>query len=80
MCLKGEKRHGAGVLTLKDLEACGCARVWDFGEIEAKIGALEEIWSSNHLVFFFFIFLSFLMSFMAIHSPCICAFILNMSS
>ena len=62
------------------LQACGCARVWDFGEIEAKIGALEEIWSFNYLVFFPFIFLSFLMSFMAILSLCICAFILTMSS
>ena len=69
-----------GVLTFEDCKAFGCARVCDFGEIEAKIGALEEIWSSNHLVFFFFIFLSFLMSFMAIHSPCICAFTLTMSS
>ena len=75
-----ETKMAKGVLTFGDLQACGCARVWDFEEIEAKIGALEEIWSFNNLVFFFFIFLSFLMSFMAIHSPCICAFILTMSS
>ena len=79
-CLKGRKQEGQRVLTFEDLEACGCARVWDFEEIEAKIGALEEIWSFNYLVFFLFIFLSFLMSFMAILSLCICAFTLTMSS
>ena len=30
-------------MTFEDLEACGCARVCDFEENEAKIGALEEI-------------------------------------
>ena len=80
-CLKARKRKGQRVLIFEDLEACGCARVWDFEEIETKIEALEEIWSSNHLVFFLFIFLSFLMSFMAILSLCIiCAFTLTMSS
>ena len=79
-CLKGKKGKWLRVLTFEDLEACGCAKVWDFGEIEAKIGALEEIWSFNYLVFFLFIFLSFLMSFMTILSLCICAFILTMSS
>ena len=79
-CLKGKKVKWQRVLTFEDLKACGCARVWDFEEIEAKIGALEEIWSFNYLVFFLFIFLSFLMSFMTILSLCICAFIVTMSS
>ena len=79
-CLKGKKGKWQRGLTFGGLQACGCARVWDFEEIEAKIGALEEIWSFNYLVFFLFIFLSFLMSFMAILSLCICAFILTMSS
>ena len=42
-CLKGKKEKWQRVLTFGGLQACGCARVWDFGEIEAKIGALEEI-------------------------------------
>ena len=42
-CLKGKNEKGKGVLTFGDLEACGCARVCDFEEIEAKIRALEEI-------------------------------------
>ena len=79
-CLKGKKGGWQRVLTFGGWQACGCARVCDFGEIEAKIGALEEIWGSNHLVYFLFIFLSFLMSFMAILSLCICAFTLTMSS
>ena len=83
-CLKGKKGKWLRVLTFEDLEACGCAKVWDFGEIEAKIGALEEILELQlfGLIFFLFIFifLSFLLSFMAILSLCICAFTLTMSS
>ena len=43
-CLKGKKEGWQRVLTFGGLQACGCARVWNFGEIEAKIRALEEIW------------------------------------
>ena len=42
-CLKARKRKELRVLTFGGWQACGCARVCDFGEIEAKIGALEEI-------------------------------------